>query len=353
MIIVRAEGNSIIGLGHLMRTMSIASHLKDYDELVYLCAGSDSIKLIGESGFDVVSLVGEAFSIDEARAICDMDYPEDTLILLDSYQVSDDYIELLTRKYVVAYMDDLIEHPYPADIVINYNSYATNEEYVSLYQRKKLRVPRLITGSKYIPLRDEFKRISDQGRDGYDLDANKSTIKILITTGGGDYDNYAGRIAHGILKYVDLDIELHVVCGPVNPNYPMLLELSNADKRLTIHRAVKNMAELMKCSDMAISAGGSTCYELCAMEVPFVVFAYADNQVRILDSLSEAGAALYAGYADTQSKADEVIATIVGKVITLMEDKELRDKLTVGCTKITDAVGAMRLAEALFRLKTQ
>lgn len=346
MLLVRAEGNSIIGLGHLMRTMSIASCLIPDTEIVYLCTGDESISLIQERGFRVIKLTHEAFSLEEAEEILGKGYAKNTAILIDSYQVSDEYIEQLKKKYVVAYMDDLIEHPYPADVIINYNTYATEHEYANLYHKSACRTPELIIGGQFIPLRSEFTAGCSTENSN---ESSGEKVKILITTGGGDQDNYAGIIAENLLK-LGLNIELNVVCGAVNPNYPMLMQLSSDNSSMQVHRNVKNMSALMRECDMAISAGGSTCYELCAMGVPFVVFAYADNQLRILSSLAEKRAALSAGFADNVSKQAEVVSIIVAEAVKLINSKALREEVAANARKITDGSGARKLANELIRI---
>ena len=48
---------------------------------------------------------------------------------------------------------------------------------------------------------------------------------------------------------------------------------------LRMHRNVDHMSLLMNRADMAISAGGSTCYELARCGVPTLVVSIANNQI--------------------------------------------------------------------------
>ena len=53
------------------------------------------------------------------------------------------------------------------------------------------------------------------------------------------------------------------------------------------------MSEVMKYCDIAITAGGSTMYELCACGVPMITYAFADNQLPGVEGFEKLGVARY------------------------------------------------------------
>ena len=69
----------------------------------------------------------------------------------------------------------------------------------------------------------------------------------------------------------------------------------NATFIIHIHCNVTNMAELMAESEVALSAGGSTLYELCAVGVPVIAFSFAENQERLVQTFVKRGIAQYGG----------------------------------------------------------
>jgi len=54
---------------------------------------------------------------------------------------------------------------------------------------------------------------------------------------------------------------------------------------------VRDMAPLMSDSDLAIGAAGTTSWERCCLGVPTIMLVLAENQCKIAEALSEAGAA--------------------------------------------------------------
>jgi spore coat polysaccharide biosynthesis predicted glycosyltransferase SpsG len=61
------------------------------------------------------------------------------------------------------------------------------------------------------------------------------------------------------------------------------------NRNVVLHENVSKMSEIMLRSDISISAGGSTLYELCACGTPTLGMVIADNQIEIVDMLSAEG----------------------------------------------------------------
>ena len=341
MFYFRADGNQNIGMGHLMRSLSIALKMEDVDT-AFICADEISKSEVEKRGLRAYVTGMEPFSTEEALRILDMAGEEDA-ILLDSYLFDNEYINILKRKFIVICMDDLAEKVFEADAVVNYNCYADEEEYEKLYMGMDDELPIFITGGSYIPLRDEFSNV--------EYTYGEEVKKILITTGGADKDNYAERILRRLYesKKSDSGVIYHVVCGAFSPHYGELLSYAEGNDRIVIHHDVQNMAELIASCDMAVSAGGSTCYELCAIGIPFIVFAYVKNQTRIEKTLGSCGAALDAGYVGDSSDA-EVIDNVYALSEKMLSDSKFRIATgKTGHLKV-DGQGALRLSNRLIKV---
>jgi len=74
------------------------------------------------------------------------------------------------------------------------------------------------------------------------------------------------------------------------------------------------MSRVMARSDLAITAGGSTCWELAFMGVPSLVLAVAENQRGIARALHEVGTARFLGWADEVAAVDlaDAISDLTG-----------------------------------------
>lgn len=341
MLFIRADGNAKIGTGHLMRCLTIAEKVKS--QVLFLCADLESTKFIQERGYHCRILGIEAFSEAEAKCLTSLVAGgTGNCLLIDSYLAAPAYVEALSRWIKTAYMDDMGKEVYPADIVINYNAFADREAYEALYSRAGVKMPRLLIGSNYIPVRDAFKNKNYL--------VKKEPKSLLLTTGGGDAENLAGGILQSLLNEPFLaEMQMHVVSGAFNPHYDALLKQAEAYENVTVYRNVQDMASLMASCDMAVTAGGSTVYELCALGVPFVCFSYAENQDALITFMEEQDIALSAGRLIGSKEEDKkrLEQRICGLVTELAASLKNREKYSGRERELVDGSGALRLAEAL------
>jgi RimJ/RimL family protein N-acetyltransferase len=93
-------------------------------------------------------------------------------------------------------------------------------------------------------------------------------------------------------------------------------------------RDTVDMTTLLRGADLAITAGGSTCWELCLLGVPMVVLTIADNQRRLAAALADAGAATFA---PTPSLAVEAVNVLMTSAVRRKEMKQCGRLLVDGC----------------------
>jgi spore coat polysaccharide biosynthesis predicted glycosyltransferase SpsG len=164
-----------------------------------------------------------------------------------------------------------------------------------------------------------------------------------VTFGGGDPENQT-ILSIQALQEADLDsLEVTVVAGPSNPHFEALRSTTVDSKfpiRLISNAA--NMPELMAGADLAISAGGSTCWELAFMGLPFLVVILAENQRAIAEGLEEVGAAVNLGWYDRITPTQ-----IAYKLSSLAKAADVRAKLSRRGRKLVDGKGIERVLREL------
>ena len=338
MIAIRVDGNPQIATGHVMRCLAIANGLKKAGQTpLFIVADDNSEQLLHPSGYQIINLHTQWDLLDSEIPQITAVLRQHTIskLIVDTYFVTETYLSALEDVCPVIYIDDLNLFRYPVSVVVNYNIYAFDIPYEEIYRGTKTK---LLLGPQYAPLREEFQNIEPYIRD--------SAQRILITVGGSDRYNIAGKI----LQEITVDerffgIEFHVVAGRLNPHIEELHEFAEDNPLIHIHQNVTEMAKLMQSCDLAVTAGGSTMYELCACGVPSVCFSWADNQLMSVRAFSEKGIVPCAG----DMRVDEVgcIGGIIESLYELVGDKELRRGRCCLMREVVDGMGVWNLVKAV------
>ncbi len=335
MIGIRADANEQIASGHVMRCLSIADALSSLGEdVLFFTADTFAEEWIIERGYKTICLHSDWNDKDGElpRLLKEIDGHRLDLLLIDSYQVTVKYLQTLHETVRLAYIDDLNAFDYPVDVVINYSIYAEQ----LIYPHNK----RYLLGTSYTPLRKQFN-ISDPQLEQAISDRNDNR-QILITTGAADPLHVAESVIKSVLKEPLLQaFDLVIVKG----RFSAPLQYNNDDHIIVLEDVV-DMAELMLKSNMAVSAGGSTLYELCACSVPTVTFSYTDNQIGNVQSFAQRGIMEYAGDAREDANIGE---TIVQKLL-LYIDTDRKTTVEKRMRELRCGNGATNLAKALARL---
>ena len=228
----------------------------------------------------------------------------------------------------LALMDDNGENgAYECDLVLNQNLHAT----AALYAQRSP-ATRLLLGPRFALIREEFLRL----RARVPVHPPRAT-RVLVTMGGADAGNVTARVVQALCG---AEVELRVVVGGANPHAAALADQIAPPSRLL--RDVRDMTELMEWADMAVTAGGSTCWELCLAGVPFIAIETADNQHALVGALTAAGAAADGGNAATFDPA-----ALARRFTHLRFDPVARQAQSEAGRAVVDGWGADRLASAL------
>lgn len=338
MLYIRVDGNAKIGTGHVMRCLSIADAAKkNMVDTTFILADEQMQSFINDRGYRFLILHSDYTNMDEELLELEKIISQESIsgILCDSYQVTKSYLKRLSSLVKTACIDDMMKIDYPVDLLINYNIYGEESYYRTHSPNQKKR----LLGCQYAPIRAEFVKVTYQV---------KAIAKdILITTGGGDQYDITGEILRTFSERKEFhQFVFHVVCGAFNSNRESLHELERQyPKNIQIHENVTDMATLMKMCDMAISAGGTTMYELAAVGVPTICFYFVDNQEKIAMYFEKTTGIPNAG--DFLLHPEMVINTIVSKVENIALDYNQRSKISTEMRKLVDGKGADRIAAEL------
>lgn len=346
-IAIQADGGYQIGMGHIMRTLVLAKELSKENEVFYICRiernyeylrNDDSyIKSLEElqkvinanskyiRGIEKILLEGFTVKlIYEDNIINNLKYVIADLLITDSYNVDDNYFKETKKLFrKTAYIDDMSKYYFDVDFLINQNINAIDLKYKVNDNTK------LLIGSQYVMLRNEF-------RNNEKIKIQKKVKNVMLTVGGADpFD-----VTEQILSYVkDLDYKFHVIIGTSFGNNNLLKSFENEVVKLYYNA---NIYEVMKKCDLAISACGSTLYEMATCGLPALGIIIADNQQGIAEKMDELGIVKTIGWYNKLSKDN-----FLREFNNLCNDYIERERMSFKAKKIIDGLGVKRIVNEL------
>ena len=255
-------------------------------------------------------------------------------LVLDGYNFDAAYQEAIRKSgKQLLVIDDMNHLPeYHADILLNQNihgpslNYRCNAETVKLF------------GTRFVLLRREFREAALQ-KDP----APENVKKVLVTLGGGDPDNITGKVLSALRAVDDRQLEIKVVVGPVNPHRDALQETSSAlSSQVEMLTNTFEMPALMRWADVAISAAGSTCWELAYAGVPALLVVVADNQRLLAEHLDAEGVAVNLGWHSALTPA------VIGQsFVKFLDQSQPRRGAVLRGQALVDGCGSLRVVDRM------
>ena len=337
--VFRVDATKDIGLGHLMRCYALAEELVKNKNTCFFISNIDNEKIIekiitSEIIFEKITTSPESKKDLQYLINFSKKHYIDWVIT-DHYKISSEYIKKIKDNgFQVLCIDDTSQIYYSSEVVVNQNIVSKKIEFKTDDSTK------LLLGSKYIIIREELLK---RGKKIY----KDNVEKILVTFGGIDYGNITIKILKILKETIDNNIQIIVVIGALNKIEENLKseikKLDNSQIRFVF--SPENMAELYLESDIAISAGGSSCYELAYFGIPNIIITVADNQLNIAKELDKKNVSIYLG-----KKEDVSSNKIKENVLKLIKDNSLRKKMSKNGLKLVDGKGKKRIIEAMNKL---
>jgi len=344
-LLIRADANTEIGTGHVMRCLALAQAWQDAGGAATFAMATQAPAVrarLESEGVHVVSISESPGSQADANRTTALAHELGARwVVVDGYHFDSSYQRAIKDAGLALLWIDDEAHAvhYCADIVLNQNLHAAEAMYAA-----RESYTRLLLGPRYVLLRREFLKWRAWQREIPPL-----ARKILVTLGGGDPDNVTLKVIQA-LKQIDLkELQVVVLIGATNPHTAELeAAVQNVPFSIRLESNVSDMPKLMAWADVAISGAGSTCWELAFMGLPSVVLPLAKNQIPIAIELC---ARQLATTFDGMAQNDEVVFS--KGIAGLCEDSTLRAQMSKRARQWIDGKGAARAVRELERPRLQ
>lgn len=312
---IRAEASSSVGLGHVMRTIALAEVARDKGHSVQYVVQEEPwvAQLLQRRGFPSVA-VSTTLDNSWMQRVLQRD-----VVVFDGYGfTAADHRSACETGATVAAIDDKGTGLFDIDLVVNPNPASPAGYDLSPKTR-------LLIGPRYALLRREFRCCATPPaeREG-----------LLLTFGGTDPGGVGLRVVELLDDWRPFE-PVRLVLGPG-------ASAADLPRRRWLETVVDppDPAAVFCQAQAAISAAGSTTWELLALGIPTGLVQVAANQQVVLKGAVNANAALDAG--DTQQLPERL-----PPVLRQLEQLPVRRALALAGKNLVDGHGAERVFSQL------
>ncbi|MDC0142453.1 UDP-2,4-diacetamido-2,4,6-trideoxy-beta-L-altropyranose hydrolase [Candidatus Nitrosopelagicus sp.] len=340
-IFIRVDSGRDIGIGHIMRCMSLAETLaRNNFEVIFISKKLDEkiYELIIKKGYKINILPENENNANivnhdaiETQKIIVSNKDDSSWLIVDHRNIDIQWEQIL-RKHVqkIIVIDDLADKQHDCDMLIDQNLYEEiNERYENLVPKNC----KMLLGPRYALLRSEFSNLRQK------LIKNRTELRnILISFGGTDPSNETRKVLEAI-KILNLEnIHIDVVTTSINPFKDEIQQLCSSMTNINFYCDVDKIGDLMSTSDLAIGAGGSTTWERCCLGLPSLVSVISEDQLECTRVMGKEGHIIYLGLAKKLTIHDYVIGIKNLDIQNLQKISKLNLKLVdgQGCQRILD-----------------
>lgn len=278
----RTEGNSTIGLGHVMRCIALSHIVEPELEPCFIVQENNTAvkQLLHDNQRNMIGI--GAIHTDEPVWLKQQLTTNDMLVL-DGYGFDHAYQQAV-HDHVKALIsvDDIHAYPFASDVVINHGTDIVPADY------ELMPGTQLFLGPRYAMLRSAFY---DAAKAKKERSINRNVLVIL---GGSDPKGISFELLqHNAHEHCD---ELHIVLGVTNPQSSRIKELIESQRitNIFLHHNV-NAQELIalaeQCSIAVCSASG-VLYELSSVGTGLIACKVVDNQDHFYAYFTREGLAL-------------------------------------------------------------
>lgn len=259
-VLIRTDASKQIGSGHVMRCLTLADGLRKAGaQIKFACSREEGhlCDLIMERGYEVVSAVENIGTAD--------------LLMVDHYDLDEQWEKSQRPFFKHIFVIDDLAREHDCDILLDQNLVSN---FKTRYADKVPENCKLLLGPEYALLPPIYAELHHR------IPPREGKVKrILVSFGGGDYEDLYAQVMADFLGLNRTDIKLDIVI-------PGQHSLKSRHDNIEIYAKLPNLAGLMAQADLAIGASGSTTWERLCLGLPSIILVLADNQIEIAQELN-------------------------------------------------------------------
>lgn len=359
--VFRVDSGTHMGIGHVMRCLTLAQELKQNFEIHFICKKhlGANIQVI-ESYFPVHLINGGVKHnlSDEEKNNYDNwlggDWKDDlaetnnvleslgevAIVIVDHYSL-DGLFEKELKTANVFVIDDLMNRSHECVAILDQNISADLDRYKELTTEK---CKEFFIGPKYSLLRAEFR---EERKSINPLDFDREIKHIVVFFGASDPRGDTLKFVKNVFPEFGQKYNFSLILDSNHQDYKACAEFMRHYSNCNLISFSKSFLQLMKSADLFIGAGGTTTWERACLGVASALMTVAENQKLVCQKLQRKSICYYLGESSemTKQKWHDFFAQIVPQ-------SSLWYSYRVKSFALVDGEGALEVSSALKRLKS-
>ena len=272
-IVFRCDSNNKIGLGHLVRCLAVANHLKR-ESIIIFATDIDKSNSHIENEYEIIYKKQDEDENKFLKRINSELNPD--ILVLDKRYPYNKYIlqELKKNSLKIVIFDNNCEGMRECDEIIFPNAHFNLNRLKGYLEDDKIK--KVKTGQDYVILRDEIIGVKENKTN------QQNNIKIVVTTGGSDPEGVLIKLSL-LLKELNIKEDVYLLYGESFKHQNKLdaLNLPN-----NFHKLPYSI-EYLTGSDVVICTFGMTVYEMIYLGLPTICISHSKHNAKCASILKQ------------------------------------------------------------------
>jgi UDP-2,4-diacetamido-2,4,6-trideoxy-beta-L-altropyranose hydrolase len=335
-VLLRADASATQGTGHVMRCLTLAEALGMAGHHVLLATNDSGVPWLDElmrgRGLDVVRVGQHSLDLELVESL------QPDWLVVDSYEIPPTAISACQRSTRVLAIIDGDDRCIGADLFLDHNIGAENLSWSACVRA------RLLAGSRYALVRHSIVAARREHPWRFLADPPH----VLAVMGGSDPTGTIVPVTRALCSLLT-PITATIVTSPIWRDD--VESLINSRSGFQVVSPTRDLPELLSRADIAISAAGTSSWEICTLGIPSVLISVVENQRASLRELTNRGLAWGIDPADI---GPAQLNGAIQKALNALLTKELvRHKMSQNCLDSFDGRGARRVVDAMAEFNEQ
>jgi len=336
-IVIRTKGGMSYGWGHVIRSRTLARHLKESGRYAHVIVVAESDKYLrGRLETYKLNYLFVSDSKDEAISLEEVEFLQGVnvdLVVFDMLRVPDSLLEayrLYGSKIVI--FNDMADKDYSVDMMI----YPQNQELDPSYSSSR----HYLVGADYFIINPVLFSVPNSR-----VHSKNKRNKFLVYAGGSVTKRVYDFLLELLISLPALGLEITFLKGFDNEIDEHALRKRSVNE-VNFVEGSENLSALFLNTDFALAASGYIKYELAYCGIPSLLFSIVDHQ-RLLGEAycRNSGSCVYVG-----DIKDINIEDVEYQIRKLSTDFEYYQNVSYRAVKFIDGQGVYRIAKELGNL---